>query len=91
LQLSSDGRYLSAVDRGSDQISVLRMRSDGSLDLVADDPVSWDGVKRVGMAIPCDPVYVANTGTPTSTDGPFSRRGSIGEVRVRQGQRRRRR
>ena len=31
LQLSADGRYLLAVDAGSNQISVLRIRPDGSL------------------------------------------------------------
>ena len=32
LQLSDDGQYLLAVDAGSNQISVLRIKHDGSLD-----------------------------------------------------------
>ena len=35
LQLSADGRYLLAVDAGSNQISVLRIKPDGSLQPVA--------------------------------------------------------
>ena len=38
LQLSSDGRYLLAVDAASNQISVLQIRHDGSLDLVNASP-----------------------------------------------------
>ena len=34
LQFSADGRFLIAVDAGSNQISVLRIRPDGSLRLV---------------------------------------------------------
>lgn len=34
LQFSADGRFLIAVDAGSNQISVLRVHSDGSLSLV---------------------------------------------------------
>ena len=44
LQLSSDGSYLLAVDRGSNQISVLRVKPDGSLELVGDAPVCSNGV-----------------------------------------------
>jgi 6-phosphogluconolactonase len=66
LQLSSDGRFLLAVDRGSSQISVLRVESDGSLELVGDGPVSSNGANPVSIAIHGDLVYVANAGTPTS-------------------------
>ena len=40
LQLSADGRYLLAVDAGSNQISVLRIKPDGSLQAAAGSPVS---------------------------------------------------
>jgi 6-phosphogluconolactonase len=67
LQLSSDRRYLLAVDRGSNQISVLRIKPDGSLDLVGDGPFSSNGVNPVSIAVHGDLVYVANAGTPTSS------------------------
>jgi len=66
LQLSSDGRYLLAVDRGSSQISVLRIEPDGSLELAGDGPVSSNGANPVSLAVHGDLVYVANAGTPTS-------------------------
>jgi 6-phosphogluconolactonase (cycloisomerase 2 family) len=67
LQLTSDGRYLLAVDRGSNQISVLRVKHDGSLKLVGDGPVNSNGVNPVSIAVYGDLVYVANAGTPTSS------------------------
>jgi 6-phosphogluconolactonase len=67
LQLSIDGRDLLAVDRGSNQISVLRIKLDGSLDLVGDGPVSSNGVNPASIAVRGDLVYVANAGTPTSS------------------------
>jgi 6-phosphogluconolactonase (cycloisomerase 2 family) len=62
LQLSSDGRYLLAVDAGSGQISVLRIKPDGSLDQVQGSPVSSGGVDPVSIAVSGDLVYVANQG-----------------------------
>ena len=67
LQLSDDGRYLLAVDAGSNQISVLRIRPDGSLKAVGGGPVSSNGANPVSIAVHGDLVYVANAGTPTST------------------------
>lgn len=67
LQLSSDGRYLLAVDAGSAQISVLRIAHDGSLRL-AGPPVSSNGVDPVSIAVHRDLVYVANAG-PGSSSG----------------------
>jgi hypothetical protein len=61
LQLSADGRYLLAVDAGSNQISVLRIKPDGSLDQVG-SPVSSGGVNPVSIAVSGDLVYVANQG-----------------------------
>jgi 6-phosphogluconolactonase len=55
LQLSSDGRYLLAVDAGSNQVSVLRIRRDGSLTAVG-SPV-WSGgfATTVGTPSPSTP------------------------------------
>jgi 6-phosphogluconolactonase len=69
LQLSSDGRYLLAVDAGSNQISVLRIKPDGSLQDVGRGPVASNGVHPVSVAVHGDLVYVANAGTSTSTGG----------------------
>jgi 6-phosphogluconolactonase (cycloisomerase 2 family) len=62
LQLSADGRYLLAVDAGSNQISVLRIRGDGSLRLARGGVVSSGGVLPVSIAVHGDLVYVANAG-----------------------------
>jgi 6-phosphogluconolactonase (cycloisomerase 2 family) len=63
LQISPDGRFLIAADAGSNQISVLRVRGNGSLKLVHDGVVSSGGVLPVSVAIHGDLVYVANSGT----------------------------
>jgi 6-phosphogluconolactonase len=63
LQISPDGRFLIAADAGSNQISVLRIRGNGSLKLVHDGVVSSGGVLPVSVAIHGDLVYVANSGT----------------------------
>src|SRR3954471_23374169 len=44
VQLSSDGRFLLAVDAGSNQISVLRVKHDGSLKPVARGAVASGGL-----------------------------------------------
>ena len=62
LQVSDDGRYLVAVDAGSNQISVLRIKHDGSLRLVRHGVVSSGGVLPVSVAIHHELVYVANAG-----------------------------
>jgi 6-phosphogluconolactonase len=66
LQLSGDGRYLLAVDAGSNQISVLRIHSDGSLRAVEDGPVSSGGVEPISIAVHGDLVFVANEGNAGS-------------------------
>jgi hypothetical protein len=66
LQLSSDGRYLLAVDAGSDQISVLRIKPDGSLMTAVGSPVSSGGVDPVSIGVHHDLVYVANAGPGAS-------------------------
>jgi 6-phosphogluconolactonase len=62
IQISPDGRYVLAVDAGSDQISVLRIKHDGSLRLVHDGVVSSGGVLPDSVAIQGHLVYVANSG-----------------------------
>src|SRR5258708_7464883 len=62
LQLSADGRYLLAVDAGSNQLSVLRIKPDGSLQPADGGPVSSNGVDPVSIAVSGNLVYVANAG-----------------------------
>ena len=66
LQLSADGRYLLAVDAGSNQISVLRIKPDGSLQPAQGSPVASNGVDPVSIAVSGGLVYVANQGPGTS-------------------------
>jgi len=66
LQLSSDGRYLLAVDAGSNQISVLRIKPGGRLQSVKGSPVASGGVDPVSIAVHHDLVYVANAGPGAS-------------------------
>lgn len=63
LQLSADGRFLLAVDAGTNQISVLRIRPDGSLRLVRHGVISSGGVLPVSIAVHGNLVYVANSGS----------------------------
>src|SRR5438552_13179974 len=58
LQLSADGRYLLAVDAGSNEISVLRIKPHGSLQVA--DVVPSNGANPVSIAVSGDLVYVAN-------------------------------
>jgi 6-phosphogluconolactonase (cycloisomerase 2 family) len=58
LQVSSDGRYLLAVDAGSNQISVLRIKPDGALQQA--DLVASNGGDPVSIAVHGPLVYVAN-------------------------------
>jgi 6-phosphogluconolactonase len=62
LQESADGRYLLAVDAGSNQISVLRILPHGELGSVGDTPVASGGNEPVSIAVNGDLVYVANAG-----------------------------
>jgi len=66
LQAAGDGRYLLAVDAGSNQISVLRVRSDGSLRRVEQGLVSSGGIEPVSIAVHGSLVYVANEGNGVS-------------------------
>jgi 6-phosphogluconolactonase len=63
IQVTSDGRYLLAVDAGSNQISVLRIGANG-VPLLAGQPVSSGGIQPVSVAVSrTGLVYVANAGT----------------------------
>jgi 6-phosphogluconolactonase len=62
LQISRNGRFLIATDAGSNQISVLRIKNDGSLRPVRGGVVSSRGVLPVSVAIHHHLVYVANSG-----------------------------
>ena len=62
LQQSSDGRFLLAVDAGSNQVSVLEIKHDGSLRAVHGGTVSSNGIDPVSIAVHGDLVYVANAG-----------------------------
>jgi len=64
IQVASHGRYVLAVDAGSNQISVLAVGADGSLSLVG-SPVSSGGIEPVSVAVYRRLVYVANEGDGT--------------------------
>ena len=60
LQQTAHGRYLLATDPASNEISVLKVKPDGSLTLVEVD--SSNGLAPVSIAVHGDLVYVANGG-----------------------------
>ncbi len=60
IQSSSNGRYLLAVDAASNDVSVLRIRGDGSLRLV--DTESSHGTTPLSIAVHGSLIYVANAG-----------------------------
>lgn len=66
LQLSANGRYLLAVDAGSNQVSVLRIEHDGALRPAYGSPVASGGVDPVSIGVDRDLVYVANAGPGTN-------------------------
>ena len=62
IQATPDGRYLLAVDAGSNQISVLRITA-GGVPVPVGQPVSSGGIKPVSVAVSrAGLVYVANSG-----------------------------
>ena len=79
LQITDNGRYLVAVDAGSNQLSVLRIHRDGSLRLVRGGVVSSGGVLPVSVAIHDHLVYVANASAvgPNYTGFRLSRHGHL--------------
>ena len=72
LQQTSDGRYLLAVDAGSNQISVLRIGPDGSLKTVGGGSVSSGGNEPLSIAVHNNLVYVANAGAGGSNYTGFT-------------------
>jgi 6-phosphogluconolactonase len=77
LQQTSDGRYLLAVDAGSNQVSVLKIGSGGGLSLVG-SPVSSRGTMPVSIAVHQRLVYVANaSGTPNFTGFKINSAGAL--------------
>src|SRR5947207_6683490 len=72
LQITSDGKYLLAVNAGSNQISVLRINSDGELAPVGGGPVSSGGIEPVSIAVHGNLVYVANAGSGGSNYTGFT-------------------
>jgi 6-phosphogluconolactonase len=62
IQVTSDGRYVLAVDAGSNQISVLRIEHGGTLELVRGGVVASGGAQPVSVAEHDGLVYVANAG-----------------------------
>jgi len=78
IQLSSDGRYLLAVDARSNQISVLRLGFNGVPQPVG-SPVSSGGVEPLSIAVSGSLVYVANAGAsgPNVTGFQLGPNGSL--------------
>lgn len=72
IQITGDGRYVLAVDAGSNQISVLRIRPDGSLRLVGPVPVYSGGDEPVSVTVHHGLVYVANAGASNSNYTGFT-------------------
>ena len=72
LQITGDGRYLLAVDAGSNQISVLRIKPHGELQPVGGGPVGSGGIEPVSIAVHSDLVYVANAGNGGSNYTGFT-------------------
>lgn len=66
LQPAFGGRYLLAVDAGSNQVSVLAVRGDGSLRPIRGGTVSSGGTQPVSIAVHGNLVYVANAGAGAS-------------------------
>lgn len=66
IQATADGRFIIAVDAGSNQVSVLRVRPDGSLEQVRGGTVSSGGIEPISVAVHGDLVYVANEGDGVS-------------------------
>jgi 6-phosphogluconolactonase (cycloisomerase 2 family) len=62
LQVTDSGRYLLAVDAGSNQVSVMKIRRDGSLVAVPGGTVSSGGLEPISVAVHGHLVYVANAG-----------------------------
>jgi len=71
IQISPDGRFVIAVDAGSNQISVLWIEPNGALSLVREGVVSSGGALPVSIAVHDDLVYVANAGAGATNYNGF--------------------
>ncbi len=80
VQVTPDGRFVIAVDAGSDQISVLRIQDDGRVRQVIGGTVSSGGSLPVSVAVHGNLVYVANAGDGASNYTGF-RLGANGRLR----------
>ena len=72
LQITPDGKFVVAVDAGSNQISVLKVGHGGGLKLVPGGVVSSGGTLPVSVAIHGNLVYVANQGSADSNYTGFT-------------------
>jgi 6-phosphogluconolactonase len=72
IQVSSDSRYVVAVDAGSNQLSALRIESNGALKLIRRGVVSSGGIQPVSVAEHDGIVYVANAGAGGSNYAGFT-------------------
>ena len=79
IQITPDGRFVIAVDAGSNQVSVLRIHPDGSLRLVSHGVVSSGGALPDSVAVFGNLVYVANSG-PGDANYTGFRLGSNGRL-----------
>jgi 6-phosphogluconolactonase len=71
IQATADGRYLLAVDAGSNQISVLRVTA-GGVPVLVGQPVPSGGIEPVSVAVSASGlVYVANSGAGGSNYAGF--------------------
>jgi 6-phosphogluconolactonase len=76
IQSADHGRYLLAVDAGSNQISVLRIGWNGVPTEVG-APVSSGGIMPNSIAVHGNLVYVANSGSPNYTGFRLDRDGRL--------------
>jgi 6-phosphogluconolactonase len=67
VKFADNGRYLLAVDPGSNQISVESVGRPGSLTPVPGSPFPSDGVEPNSIAVSRNLVYVSNLGSPNYT------------------------
>jgi 6-phosphogluconolactonase (cycloisomerase 2 family) len=75
LQISDDGKYVLAVDAGSNGISVLRISHDGSLSQIEGGTVPSGGLEPVSIAVHGRLAYVANAGDGGSNYTGFTLNG----------------
>lgn len=74
LVLSQNGKWLLAVNAGSNDISVFRVKSDG---LELTDTIGSGGTMPVSVAIASNRVYVLNNGAQANISGFFLRHGLL--------------